>query len=293
MLLPRITIITPSYNQAQYLEATISSVLRQNYPNLEYIVIDGKSSDESPEIIKRYENYLTYWLSEPDSGQVDAINKGLAKATGEIIAYINSDDLYLPGAFSAVADYFVDHPSCNWLCGDSILFGSGKKTELIQAKVPTSVAQCLAWAYTAPQPGMFWRSELVVNGFDPVWNYCFDHELYVRLLLSGHKCAHLPLPVAAYRLHSSSKTVADAWRFSEEFDLIAQQYEPSLKWTDRRLSIATRYLRKSYDCTQKSNYREAFNWLGRAFIQYPEGIARRSFWGTFRYLSVKLLSLFS
>lgn len=282
-----ISIITPSFNQAQYLEATITSVLGQDYPNLEYIVIDGNSTDGSQEIIKRYENHLAYWVSESDGGQVEAINKGLAKATGEIIAYINSDDLYLPGAFSAVANYFIDHPSCNWLCGDSILFGAGKKTELVQANVPRTVAQCLSWAYTAPQPGMFWRRELVVNGFDPAWNYCFDHELYVRLLLSGHKCAHLPLPVAAYRFHSLSKTVADAWRFGDEFDLIAQQYEPLLRWTDRRLSVATRYFRKSYACTQKSNYPEAFNWLGRAFIKYPESIARRSFWGTLRCLCNK------
>src|SRR5689334_14364587 len=102
----KLSIVTPSFNQAQYLEETIKSVLDQAYPDLEYIVIDGGSRDNSVEIIKRYETHLAYWISEPDRGQTHAINKGLARATGDIVAYINSDDVYMPGAFEAAVTKF-------------------------------------------------------------------------------------------------------------------------------------------------------------------------------------------
>src|SRR5689334_13760988 len=105
-MLPKLSIITPSFNQGQFIEETLSSVLSQRYPNLEYIVIDGGSEDDSASIIRRHESQLAYWISEPDRGQVHAINKGLEKCTGDIVAFINSDDLYLPGAFSAVIKYF-------------------------------------------------------------------------------------------------------------------------------------------------------------------------------------------
>src|SRR5258706_6083465 len=114
---PRISIVTPSFNQAAYVDATIRSVLDQRYPNLEYIVVDGGSTDGSVDIIRRYEDRLTYWVSEPDRGQADAINKGLARATGEIRAYLNSDDLYLPGALLRVAAEYRAHPDADIICG--------------------------------------------------------------------------------------------------------------------------------------------------------------------------------
>ena len=114
---PRITIITPSYNQGQFIEETIQSVLNQGYPNLEYIIIDGGSTDQTVEIIKRYAAQIAYWVSEPDRGQTHAINKGLAQATGEILAYLNSDDYYLPGALHAVAKYFGCNPQVDLLHG--------------------------------------------------------------------------------------------------------------------------------------------------------------------------------
>ena len=282
----KLSIVTPSFNQGKFLEQTIRSVLDQGYEPLEYIIIDGGSTDESVEVIRRYEQHLAYWVSEKDEGQPHAINKGLARATGDIVAYINSDDLYLPGAFRAAVDYFRTHPSCEWLCGDTVYFEvEGGPTRPIRTVLPASAAQCLSWDYKAPQPGMFWRRELLKEGFQNRWRYCFDHELYVRLLLAGHSCEHLPVTVAAYRLHASSKTVAEGNLFDKEFDEIAEIYEPQLGGTGRRRSEATRFLRRSFEASRAGNSLEGARWLWRALLKYPEGLARRPFWGCLRRLS--------
>jgi glycosyltransferase involved in cell wall biosynthesis len=120
---PKLSIVTPSFNQAQYLEETILSVLNQKYVSLEFIIIDGGSTDGSVDVIRKYENRLSYWVSEKDNGQAHALNKGLERATGDIVAYLNSDDLYLPGAFESVINYFREHPQCEWVCGDTFMFG--------------------------------------------------------------------------------------------------------------------------------------------------------------------------
>jgi glycosyltransferase involved in cell wall biosynthesis len=282
----KLSVITPSFNQGKFLEETILSVLNQGYESLEYIVIDGGSSDESVSIIRRYEQHLAYWVSEKDRGQVHAINKGLERATGDITAFLNSDDLYLPGALQAVADYFEKHRESQWLCGDTILFGEGYDTQLIQAKVPRSVAHCLSWAYKAPQPGHFWKTELIREGFDERWNYDFDHDMYIRLLLKGYVCEHLPLPLAGYRLHQSSKTVADDDKFNAEFERIGDHYAQQLRGADQRWYRATRFLRLSYAASEAGRKLEGARWLLRALITYPEGLGGRPFWGCFRRLSL-------
>ena len=282
----KLSIITPSFNQGRFLEETILSVLKQGYEPLEYIVIDGGSTDESVEIIRRYEDRLTYWESEKDRGQVHAINKGLERATGDIVAFINSDDVYLPGAFNAVMNHFRDHPQSEWICGDTIMFGDGHDTAIIRCVVPRSAAHCLAWAYLAPQPGHFWKTEIVRSGFQERWNYDFDHDMYVRLLLEGHKCEYLPLPMAAYRLHEVSKTVAEGHRQLEEFDRIAEFYESQLQGVDQRWCKATRFLRLSYAASEAGRKSEAASWLMRAFATHPEGVLNRPFWGCLRRLTV-------
>ncbi len=279
---PRISIVTPSFNQAQFLEETILSVLRQRYEPLEYIIIDGGSTDGSVDIIRRYEDQLTYWVSEKDRGQVHAINKGLERSTGDIFAYINSDDVYLPGTFAAVAKHFGEHPKAEWVCGDTIMFGEGHATERKQTAVPRSAAHCLSWAYDAAQPGHFWKRELVKGGFDESWRYVFDHDLYVRLLLAGHRCEHIPLPFAGYRLHPSSKTVAESSCFDEEFDRSAEVYETRLQGSDRRWCRATRFLRKSHAASEAGNRAVGVRWLMRALATHPESLAQRPFWGCLR-----------
>jgi len=281
----KFSIVTPSFNQAQFLEQTIRSVLDQNYDSLEYIIIDGGSTDDSVSIIKKYEHHLAYWESAKDRGQVHAINKGLARTTGDVFGFINSDDLYLPGAFQGVADHFREHPSCDWLCGATILFGQGFKSELLPLRVPKSAAQCLSWAYKAPQPGHFWKRHLVEKGFDEAWPYDFDHDLHVRLLLAGETCEALPLPVAAYRLHAISKTVAEGSRQDAEFDRSAAHYESRLRGSDRRWCRGTRFLRESYAASVAGRKGEAAQWLLRSLVTYPEHLASRRFWGTLRRLT--------
>ena len=289
MNVPKLSIVTPSYNQGQFLEETILSVLNQNYPNLEYIIVDGGSRDNSVEIIKRYESKLAYWVSESDRGQVHALNKGLQKASGEIFAFINSDDVYLPGVFSEALAYFQEHSDCEWLCGDTVMFGEGHRTELFQAVVPKSAAHALSWAAHCPQPGMFWKRELVAGGFKEEWPYDFDHEMYIRLLLAGHKCEHIALPFAAYRLHPTSKTVAEGNRQESEFELLAQHYEGQLQGVGRRWCRATRYLRQAYKLGQEKKSVEGTKWWLRALLTHPEGIVHRPLWGTFRALIKNLV----
>lgn len=282
-LTPRISIITPSFGQADFLEETILSVINQQYPNLEYIIIDGGSTDGSVDIIRRYEKHLAYWISERDRGQVHAINKGLEKVTGDVVAFLNSDDVFLPGALSAMAGHFSRNPDCTWVCGNTVFFGVGHNTELVQTVVPKSAAHCLSWSYKAPQPGMFWERELLQEfQFHERWNYVFDHDLYVRLLLAGHRCEYLPIPIAGYRLHSASKTVAEGERFHAEFDKLAEEYENLLQGGDRRWTRATRFLRLSYGAAGSGDRKQGFTWLLKALAIHPESLARRPFWGCLR-----------
>lgn len=276
---PKLSIITPSFNQAQFIEQTILSVLDQNYEPLEYIIIDGGSTDGSVDIIKKYEDRLAYWVSEPDRGQSHAINKGLEQASGDIVAFLNSDDLYLPGAFAAVERYFSEHPQAQWICGDTLMFGGGKKDEVIEAQVPKTAADCLCWDYLAPQPGMFWKRELLRDGFAERWRYCFDHELYVRLLLEGRRCEHLSFTLAAYRLHAASKTVAEASLFDREFEEIVDIYEKQLPNPGRRWCAATRHMRGSFASSSSGNRGAALGSLLRAALIHPESLVHRPFWG--------------
>jgi glycosyltransferase involved in cell wall biosynthesis len=280
----KLTIVTPSYNQGRFLEETILSVLNQAYEPLEYMIIDGGSTDESVEIIKRYEEKLTYWVSEKDRGQVHALNKGLERATGDVFAFINSDDIYFPGTFDVVMKHFTDHPESSWVCGDTEMFGEGHETQLLHSVVPKSAAHVLSWDYCAAQPGHFWRTDLVRRGFQEKWNYDFDHDMYVRLLLDGYKCEYIPMRMAGYRLHEVSKTIAEGHRQLEEFDQIAEFYEPQLKGADQRWCRATRFLRLSYAASEAGRKVEAARWLTKALATHPEGLTNRPFWGCLRKL---------
>ena len=201
---PRISIITPSFNQSQFIEGTIRSVIDQNYSNLEYIIIDGKSTDSTTEIIKKYENNITYWVSEQDKGQSNAINKGIQKATGEIIAWLNSDDQYLPDTFNSIATLFMQNPDVDVIYGDvENIFPDGKK-ELYSNKFNTIE---FLGKVSIHQPSVFWRRKLhdQIGDLDESLHYLMDYDLWMRLFFR-YKTLKIPKTLSKFRVHPNSKT---------------------------------------------------------------------------------------
>lgn len=211
-MLPKISIITPSYNQGQFLEETILSVLSQNYENLEYFIIDGGSNDNSVEIIKRHEHRITFWVSEPDRGQSAAINKGLKRATGEIVTWLNSDDVYEPNTLRAVAAY-LDGTDVALVHGRSILFGKGFKEAIRGASEQDLKAQYLA-KVPFPQPSSFFRRRVLLEqGYlDESLQFMMDYDLLVRIALN-YELRSVPNIFSRYRLHEGCKTLSShiAW----------------------------------------------------------------------------------
>lgn len=181
--LPRISIVTPSYNQGQFIEETIRSVLFQNYPNLEYIIIDGESKDNSEDIIRKYENYLSYWVSEPDKGQTDAINKGFQRSTGEILAWLNSDDLYCADALRTVAEVFSRNPKAMVLSGSCLMVN--KERTILGQKGPSKLdpIHFLKGGDVPGQPAIFFRREVLeqIGYLDDQLHYVLDWEYWIRI----------------------------------------------------------------------------------------------------------------
>lgn len=214
---PSITVVTPSYNQAEFLEATIRSVLDQGYPNLQYLVIDGGSTDGSVDIIKKYESQISYWISEPDQGQVDAINKGLRMATGEWVTWQNSDDTFCPGAFYGLADAVVRHPKADLIIGNMTLIDqAGQSLRDIHYVTPTYGAM-LAEGMILTNQSAFWRRSVHadIGYLDETLDCSFDFEWFLRLL-KNHKAAYVNQMWGCYRLHEATKTSNLADRFAVE-----------------------------------------------------------------------------
>lgn len=205
---PKISIITPSYNQGQFLEETILSVLNQNYPNLEYIIIDGDSTDNSVEIIKKYEKHLAYWVSEKDNGQAHAINKGFKKATGDIVCWINSDDLLIKGALKTIANYFLSNPDVQFVNGYTLRIDKDSKILFNNHIMKQSVFFAKQGVFNIAQQSMFWKKELFAKiGFlDESFRAEMDKEFLIRILEAKIKIGHINKTLGAIRIHDSTKT---------------------------------------------------------------------------------------
>jgi glycosyltransferase involved in cell wall biosynthesis len=210
----RISVVTPSFNQARYLEQTIRSVLEQEYEPLEYIVIDGGSRDQSVEIIRKHADRLAYWCSEPDKGQADAIQKGFKRATGDILCWLNSDDILLPGALRAVGDYFLMNPDIESVSagaftidenGKPLRHGFGSLTLGINASYNRLRFYGQDGIF---QPATFWRRSAyeAVGGVNPDFHFIMDLDLFARLA-ARRNFGRLPQFVAAFRLHAESKSM--------------------------------------------------------------------------------------
>lgn len=208
MNFPTISIVTPSYNQAKYLERTILSVINQNYPNLEYIIIDGGSNDGSVEIIKKYEKHLTYWVSEKDKGQSDAHNKGFSKASGDIFAYLNSDDIYLPNTLSLVAQKFQENENIDLIYGHAKLIDSDDNKIGLCVALPFKLKEHLNGVFSIPQPSSFWRKKVYekVGGFNLNNHSCMDAEFYALASAYNFRFKNINEILSGFRIHPLSKT---------------------------------------------------------------------------------------
>lgn len=207
---PMVSIVTPSYNQAEYLEKTILSVLDQTYSKIEYIIIDGGSTDGSKEIIKRYSDRIAYWVSEPDAGQTDAINKGFAQANGQILAWLNSDDTYEPHAVAEAVAYLQSHLEVGLLYGDTNFIDAQDRKIGVFPAAQTNYRRLRQGYVHVAQQASFWRAELwkQVGPLDPSFYFAMDYDLWVRLAAVS-KVKYLPRTWANFRLHSGAKTIAD------------------------------------------------------------------------------------
>lgn len=207
---PLVSIITPSYNQSRFLEQTMRSVLEQDYPNIEYIVMDGASTDGSLEIIQRYQHKLSYWESVPDKGQTDAINKGFARATGDILAWLNSDDLLLPGAVSAAVKQLQSHPEVGMVYGDTIFVNADGEKIGKFAAAQTDLKRLQRGYVHIPQQASFFRVDLwrKVGPLDPTFYFAMDYDLWVRLARLA-PLLYVPELWACFRLHGDTKTISE------------------------------------------------------------------------------------
>ena len=213
---PLVSIITPSFNQGQFIDETILSVQNQSYKNIEHIVIDGGSTDQTIEILKIYSSSIS-WVSEPDNGQTDAINKGIKKSHGEIIAYLNSDDLYLPETIKTVVDFFSVHPDVDMVYGDIIHID--KQSQYIETIKTGTIEfeKYLTGTLYLPQPTVFFRRKIIekIGYFDERLNLAMDLDYWTRVFLNFHT-AYLPVTLAQARIYHEAKSSANSQKYLEE-----------------------------------------------------------------------------
>jgi glycosyltransferase involved in cell wall biosynthesis len=281
--LPKVSIVTPSYNQAEFLEETMLSVLSQDYPNIEYLVIDGGSNDGSVEIIRRYTDRLAYWVSEPDRGQAHALQKGFAGASGEIIAFLNSDDVYLPGAVDTAVEALQADPGLAVVHGDSIYVDAAG--EEIGRKVGLGgdfLGHFLLQFNPISQPSTFLRRSAydVAGGIDPTLHLAMDYDLWCRIGLRGMRIRHLPVALSLFRIHSQSKTKRNIVAFAEERWRLLEQYlddpvlGPNLAPYRRRL-YGMAHLRFANAHWMSGERREAYSRFGQTLRTAPRCVFSR------------------
>ena len=279
---PCISIVTPSYNQGQFIEETIRSVLLQGYPNLEYIVIDGGSTDDSVEIIRRYESWLTYWTSEPDRGQSHAINKGLEHITGQIFNWINSDDLLARGALQSLGEAAAFNPG-RVVCGTVISFdGSGCAKEFTNFELTFENMLHLCPNGSYHQPGVFLPVAVLraPAPLDESLSFAMDWDITLRVLRRT-SAVTLESPVALFRTHSASKTSLQQHLFLAEICDVVFRYKDRIGQPARRewaRLFAGFTARAAGRCLLRGRVRMAANQLLRA-LRMDAGTSARTFIG--------------
>ena len=282
-----LSVVTPSYNQAEYLEATLRSVLGQDYPRLEYLVLDGGSRDGSRSVLERYGPRLAYWTSQPDGGPAAAINQGFARARGDLLTWINSDDLLLPGALRAAAEAHARRPEA-LLLGDTLYFSDADR--YAQPVPQRGVTLRRLAAYWQPgwvwnQPGTFIPRRVWdrVGPLDESLRYVFDRDWMCRALRAGVPVAYLGRPVAAFRLHAASKSVGETTAWGEEQRRVTERYRAHVPGLSARRAEAEQCV---LDATWRLHFQffahwdaaAARRWLRRAVRTHPAVAAHGVYW---------------
>lgn len=275
-----VSIITPSFNQAAYLEQTILSVLEQDHPRIEYMVVDGASTDNSVEIIRKFEKKLAWWVSEKDNGQADAINKGFARGTGEVIAWLNSDDYYLAGAVSAAVKIFEEHPEVVLVYGNMLAVDEHGKTFNTLNYEQLTLEDLLCFQIIG-QPAVFMRRSALqtTGGLDPTFHFLLDHHLWIRLAHQGN-ILHVPQTWAAARYHAEAKNRAKAAEFGREafriLENVAQDENlaPILAKMNRRARAAAHRVDARYLLDGGQPAAALSAWMRALFIHPPTALKR-------------------
>ncbi len=278
--MPHVSIVTPSFNQSRYVEQTMRSVLEQDHPRIEYLVIDGASKDESVDIIKKYERKLAYWVSEKDSGQAEAINKGLARAKGEIVAWLNSDDYHLPGAVSAAVKVFESHPDVALIYGDMLAVDENGRTTNIMKYGQLSLADLVCFQIIG-QPSVFFRRDALNKAglLDTTFHFLLDHQLWIRIAMQGN-ILHVPQTWSAARYHAEAKNVAKAAQFGHEAFRILDwaKGQPGLAGTisgvERRARASAHRVDARYLLDGCQSWSALKAWMRALFIHPPTALKR-------------------
>ncbi len=283
---PLVSVVTPSFNQGAYLEETIRSVLEQDYPRMEYIVIDGGSTDNSLEIIRKYAERLAFWVSEPDRGQAHAINKGLQHAKGDILGWLNSDDVLLPGMILRAVEALQADPEVD------VVYGKLERIDARGKPVPTPILpkdrvnfnlRNMLEECTVNQAGAFWRRAIMeTTGYlNESLRYVMDYEYWIRIAIAGGRYKRLPDTVARFRLSKGSKTVGQALPMAEEGMQVIRQFagQPGLeaqiglpagdleRQARRGLAVASLYGANA--CLRQKDCSGAVHWMVEAVRNHP------------------------
>src|SRR5512140_2808807 len=289
---PLVSIVTPSFNQAQFLEATLRSVLEQDYPNIEYLVVDGASTDGSVEIIRRYADRLTWWVSEKDSGQSEAVNKGLQRVKGQIVGWLNSDDVYLPGAISAAVAAFSAHPAAGLVYGDAIAIDAeGRQFNLMRARQYT-LTDLMAFNIIC-QPAAFMRRSVLerVHYLNPAYHLLMDNLLWMNMAQVA-PIFYVPQTWAAARYHDQAKNRTRGAAYGQEAriliaDLKSRPEFSELIRSDERRILAGLDRFDAFYLTDAGRSGAALRTYTRAFRLHP-----RTALGDWKHILLAFFSLF-
>jgi glycosyltransferase involved in cell wall biosynthesis len=247
---PRIALVMPSLNQSRYIEEAIGSVLDQNYPNLEFLILDGGSTDGSQKIVQRYSSHLAYWHSGPDGGQTNALIEGFARSSGELMGWLNSDDVLLPGALFQIACAYQFHPNCSLFGGNFLLIDEQSKILRCQ-RTPAQAAFFARYGnFAMGQPGSFFTRKAYekVGGLHAEFNYFMDADLYFRMMHTQAEYFKINAWISAFRLHPLSKSVTQSSKWAIESSQARKKYLPWIKSerTGRLLLIGLQMVNGNY-----------------------------------------------